>query len=96
MLCGSDCASHNFSQPTSLTQMVSVHGYNNEKKGGGFSDLYLMAGAFGIFVGVMLIGGGIGVEFLIRLAIEYWIWVVVGIGVVVICAKFLARRRKVA
>lgn len=61
--------------------MVSVYGYNPEKKQKSFSDIYLMAIFFGIFSGFIVIGGGIGIKYFLFLIINKW---KLSIGIVVI------------
>lgn len=73
--------------------MARIHNYNKERKDKGFFDVYLMALLFGLLAAFMFIGGGIGLIFLAKLALEYWVWVIV-IGVVVFLAvKFFRRPR---
>ena len=73
--------------------MARVHNYNKEKKDKGFSDVYLMAGLFGLLAGFVFIGGGIGLIFLLDLVVKYWVWVIVLVVVVVLIAKFFRRGR---
>ncbi len=69
--------------------MVSVHGYNKEKKPKGFSDVYLMAIFFAAFVAGVAIAGGKTLIFLIKFVIQNWIWVLVGIGASIFVFKVL-------
>lgn len=73
--------------------MVRVHNYNKEKNNNGFSDVYLIALVLGLVGGFLFIGGGIGLIFLLKLAVEYWVWVVVIVVVVVLATKFFRKGR---
>ncbi len=74
--------------------MVSVHGYNKEKKRKGFSDIYFMAIIFAAIAAFVFVGGLKILMFVIGFVVRNWVWVLVGIAAVVVIVKFLSRGRK--
>lgn len=74
--------------------MVSVHGYNKEKKNNSFLDIYLMAGVIGVFVALFLIGGSIGLKYTIVFLIDKWVWVVASILGAVLVWNFVIKKKK--
>ena len=73
--------------------MVRVHGYNPERKSKGFLDLYLMAVVIAIVGAVVLIAAGLSIKFLVLKIIQYWIWVLVVLGALVVIRHFIKRRK---
>ncbi len=69
--------------------MVSVHGYNKEKRRKGFSDIYLMAILFAAFAAGIFIGGLKFLTFLVSFVIKNWVWVLVVIAVIFVVFKFV-------
>lgn len=73
--------------------MVKIHGYNKEKKEKGFADVYLMAFVFAIVCVFVFIGGLHLLLLTINFVIKNWVWVLVGIGALVVVFKFLTRKK---
>ncbi len=84
-----------FLSPASIITMVSIHGYNKEKKRKGFSDIYFMALCFGLFCAFVFVGGLKFFIFIVSFVIKNWVWVFVIVAVLFVVFKFvLPRRRK--
>jgi len=69
--------------------MVSIHGYNKEKKDKGFSDVYLLSFFFAVVAMFVFVGLLYGTIFLFRFAVDNWVWVLVGVVVVFFVFKFI-------
>ena len=75
---------------------MKIHGYNEEKKGKGFSDIYTMAISFGLFLAVLLILGVNGIIFLVKLIIKNWMLVGgIVIGAILIKKFFFKGEKKI-
>ncbi len=75
--------------PHFILTMVSIHGYNKEKKHKGFSDVYLAAILFAVFAAFVFVGGLKFLIFLISFVVKNWVWVLVGIAAIVVVIKFV-------
>lgn len=74
--------------------MVSIHGYNKEKKIKGFFDIYLMVTCFSLFCAIVFVGGLKFFNFLVSFVIKNWVWILVAVAVVFVVFKFVLPRGK--
>jgi hypothetical protein len=74
--------------------MVRIHLHNKEKKERRFIDAYGMALFFGALLAVFLIIGTKGLIFLIKVLIEYWLWVLLVMVGIVFIKRYLLRKIK--
>ena len=73
--------------------MVSVYGYNKEKKTKDFFDVYMMAVLFAVFAAFVFIGGLKILVIVINFLIKNWVWVLVVVAMIVVLVRFVFTRR---
>ena len=85
---GFECAD----PPLLNIMMVKIHGYNEERKTKGFSDVYLLAFFFAIVAMFVFVGLLYGSIFLFNFVVRNWVWVLVGCVVAVFVLRFIRSR----
>lgn len=73
--------------------MVSVHGYNAEKKDKSFLNIYIFAVIFGTFSALILIGGGITIMRVLNFLVTKWVWFMIAALASLFVWKFVINKK---
>ena len=74
---------------------MQIYNYNEEKRNRSDSSVYFRAIFFGVLLSLLLIGSGIGIKLLIRLIIQYWMWVFGLIALFFLIKRFVQQKKLV-